>query len=174
MYLRRGFGGLVQDVSAAIARQENVNPSYNNPGGLIAAPGCTSRPGQIAICPDAATGQADLERQVQIYVDSGASLSSMLNAWAPASCGGTLCTGNNPSVYTQNVSSWTGIDPTVPLNTLDAGGGTISAAGSVSDNTSGPGLDLLSSSFDLSSIDSLTLAIGAAVLGLALFLSLRS
>lgn len=174
MYLRRGVSGLVQDVSAAIKRQEGVNPAYNNPGGLIAGPGCTSRPGQIAICPDTATGQADLERQVQIYVDQGASLSSMLNAWAPASCPGSLCTGNNPSVYIANVSGWTGLNPDVPLSDLVAGGGTISAAGSGSDiSSSGSGLDL-SSSFDLSSIDPLTLAIGAGIGILTLFLLFRS
>jgi hypothetical protein len=121
MIVPRGMGGVVQDVAAAIKRQENVNPAYNNPGGLIAAPGCTSRPGQIAICPDAATGQADLERQVQLYADRGYNLSDMINAWAPASCPGSLCTGNNPSAYTANVSAWTGLPANVPLNQLGAG-----------------------------------------------------
>lgn len=176
MYLQRGFAGIVQDISAAIARQENVNPAYNNPGGLIAAPGCTSRPGQIAICPDAATGQADLERQVQIYVDRGATLSSMLNAWAPASCGGSLCTGNNPSVYTQNVSSWTGIDPNVPLSSLAADGGiTIPVAGPGPDS-SGSVLDFSfsASAFDVSAIDPTLLAIGAGIGILALFFAFQS
>jgi len=174
MYLR-GVGGMVQDISAAIKRQENVAPQYNNPGGLIVAPGCTSRPGQIAICPDAATGQADLERQVQLYVDRGATLSSMLNAWAPASCGGSLCDGNNPSVYTQNVASWTGLPVDVPLSSLAAGGGATPAAGSGSD-TSGSALDL--SSLDLStlvsSFDPVTVGVGAGILLLSLFLALRS
>ena len=175
MYLRRGLGGMVQDISAAIARQENVASQYNNPGGLIAAPGCTSRAGQIAICPDAATGQADLERQVQVYVDRGATLSSMLNAWAPASCGGSLCTGNDPSVYAQNVSSWTGLPVDVPLSTLAATGGTSSAAGSEPDS-SVPALDL--SSLDLSSLvsalDPVTLGVGVGIVLLSLFLAFRS
>jgi hypothetical protein len=174
MYLRRGLGGVVQDVAAAIARQENVNPAYNNPGGLIAAPGCTSRPGQIAICPDAATGQADLERQVQLYVDRGATLASMLNAWAPASCAGSLCAGNNPSIYTQNVSAWTGLPADIPLSTLVASGGTSIAAGSGSDS-SVSALDLSSlPSFDISSIDPSLLMVGAGIGILALFLAFRS
>ncbi len=177
MYLRRGLGGVVQDVAAAITRQENVNPAYNNPGGLISAPGCTSRPGQIAICPDAATGQADLERQVQLYVDRGYNLSDMLDAWAPASCPGSLCTGNNPSVYTQNVAAWTGIDPSIPLSTLATSGGEpTSAAGSGSDS-SGSALNL-SSSFDLASLvsnlDPVTLGVGVGIVLLSLFLAFRS
>jgi hypothetical protein len=142
-YLARGLGAstLAQTIAAAITRQENINPAYNNPGGLIAAPGCTSRPGQIAICPDLETGQVAEENLVQKYIDGGSSLSSMLNAWAPAKCGGTLCIGNNPSAYAQNVSTWTGLDPTIPLNSLtDATG---SGAG---------GTYEVSAPFDLASI----------------------
>lgn len=147
MIVPRGMGALTQDLAAAIARQENVNPAYNNPGGLIAAPGCTSRPGQIAICPDPATGQADLERQVQLYINRGYNLSDMINAWAPASCPGSLCTGNNPSVYTANVATWTGIDPSVPLNQI----GTVSPSVSVPPSLDTSPVD--TSGLDLSSID---------------------
>jgi len=110
----------VSQISAAIARQENVNPSYNNPGGLIAAPGCTSRPGQIAICPDAATGEAGLERQVGIDIDRGWTLNQLINSWAPA-CSDPICKGNNPSAYSSNVSTWTGLPQDVPLSSLDLG-----------------------------------------------------
>jgi len=117
---------LVSQISSAIARQENVNPSYNNPGGLIAAPGCTSRPGQIAICPDAATGQAGLERQVGIDIDRGWTLNQLINSWAPA-CSDPICQGNNPSAYSSNVATWTGLPQDVPLSGVDltagSGGG---------------------------------------------------
>lgn len=142
----RGLGAdpsIVKTLADAITRQENVNPAYHNPGGLIAGPGCTSRPGQIAICPDDATGRADLERQVGIDIDRGWNLSDLINSWAPAQCGGSLCTGNNPSVYTQNVSQWTGFPTDVPLNALDssASGGSWDTV----DNLSLPSSDLLPS-----------------------------
>jgi hypothetical protein len=140
-YQRRGMSGVIQDISAAIARQENVPAQYNNPGGLIAAPGCTSRPGQIAICPDAATGEADLERQVQLYAGRGASIADMIHAWAPA-CNQPICAGNNPDIYTSNVATWTGLDPNTPINLLAAGGAPdVMAAGAI--DTAGfiPGLD---------------------------------
>lgn len=117
MIVRRGLGAsptLVTSISDAITRMENVNPTYHNPGGLIAAPGCTSRTGQIAICPDDVTGRAGLERQVGIDVDRGWTLNELINSWAPA-CADPICKGNNPSAYAQNVSSWTGLPTDVPL-----------------------------------------------------------
>ena len=131
---RRGLGAapdVVAKLAAAIARMENVNPAYNNPGGLIAAPGCTSRPGAIAICPDAETGQAGLERQVGLDIDRGMTLADLVNSWAPK-CSAPICKGNDPTVYAANVSSWTGFDLNVPLNQLggavvgDSGGGAAS------------------------------------------------
>ena len=127
MIVPRGMGayrGLGADptqvalISSAITRMENVNPSYHNPGGLIAAPGCTSRPGQIAICPDDATGQAGLTRQVGIDIDRGWSLNELINSWAPV-CADPICKGNNPTAYANNVSSWTGLPQDVPLVSLN-------------------------------------------------------
>lgn len=171
MYLRRGLSGIVQDISAAITRQENVAAQYHNPGGLIAAPGCTARPGQIAICPDDATGYAALERQVQLYIDRGYTLSGMLNKWAPASCAGTLCIGNDPSAYTRNVAAWTGIDPLTPLNQVSP----VASSGGLGPETSDPASDVF---FDMSELNTweispVTLAIAAGVVVVA-FLVARS
>lgn len=124
MYVRRGVGGVVQDIAAAISRQEGINPAYNNPGGLIAAPGCTGRaPNGIVICPDAATGQAALERQIQIDIDRGQSINELIRSWAPVGCG-PMCAGNDPATYAANVARWTGIDPNTPLRQLQTSGAT--------------------------------------------------
>ena len=121
MIVPRGMSGIVQDLASAIARQENVSPAYNNPGGLIAAPGCTSRPGQIAICPDAATGEAGLERQIQLDINRGWTLSDLIGSWAPK-CNQPICAGNDPATYTANVATWTGLPTDIPLNSISATG----------------------------------------------------
>jgi len=174
----RGLGAsaLASQVAAAITRQENTNPAYNNPGGLVSGPGqIGTAPNGIAIFPDPATGQTAEVNLVQKYIDNGASIASMINSWAPApsaACGG-MCTGNNPSAYAQNVATWTNLDPTVPLNSLTAATGT--GAGSSYD-TSGSGIDLTSvAGFDLSSIDWSSWAPWATVaaIGISLVLVLR-
>lgn len=118
MYVRRGLGAssLVASIAAAIARQENTNPAYNNPGGLVSGPGQIGTASNgLAIFPDAATGEAALERQIQLYIDRGVSISDLTKAWAPVGCG-AMCAGNDPVAYAQHLSSWTGLDPNVPLN----------------------------------------------------------
>lgn len=164
MYLvsHRGFSGVVQALAAAITRQENVNPTYNNPGALIAAPGCTSRAGAIAICPDAATGEAGLERQIQLYIDRGLSISDMMAKWAPK-CDQPICAGNDSATYAANVSSWTGYDSSVPMSSLISG---------ASNESGAPGPDFFNSfvgsdSF-FSDLDPWTVGIAAGIVILAM------
>ena len=116
-----GLGDLVSDISAAITQMENTNPAYNNPGALIAGPGQVGTASNgIAIFPDPATGQAALQRQVQLDIDKGWTLSQLINSWAPTGCG-AMCAGNNPTAYTQFVAGQTGIDPNAVLSSLQAG-----------------------------------------------------
>lgn len=119
----RGLGGIVQDLAAAITRQEGANPAYNNPGNLRAGPGMVgTSPNGIAIFPDYATGEAALENQIQLNINRGLTLSEFFGGkpgvypgYAPAA------DANQPNVYTTNVSTWTGLPANVPLNSLDAG-----------------------------------------------------
>ena len=180
MYLSRGLGAsqLAQTIANAITRQEGINPAYNNPGGLIAGSGQTgTAPNGIAIFPDLATGQAAELNLVQSYIDQGASISSMINAWAPApsaACGG-MCTGNNPSAYAQNVATWTGIDPTVSLNSLAAATGSGAGSSWLPVDASG-NIDLSALVPNLSSIDwtDPTTWLIAAALGVGLVLVLKN
>lgn len=161
----RGLGAdpaLVSSISSAIARMENVNPSYHNPGGLIAAPGCISRPGQIAICPDDATGEAGLERQVGIDIDRGWTLNQLINSWAPV-CSDPICQGNNPTAYANNVATWTNLPQDVPLSTLN----TDASAAVAASDVSAP-FDLSSITADLSSMDSTGWMWVAGAVGLAI------
>jgi hypothetical protein len=127
MYVRRrqaGLGGIVQDLAAAIARQENTNPAWNNPGALRSGTGMigVSSTG-IAIFPDLATGEAALERQVQLNIDRGLTLDEFFGGkpgvyagYAPAA------DSNRPYQYAANVAGWTGLPENVPLSSLSAGG----------------------------------------------------
>lgn len=118
----RGLGGIVQDLAAAIARQEGANPALNNPGNLRWAPGCTSRPNAIAVCPDYATGEAGLERQIQLNIDRGLTLDEFF-AGKPGVYAGYApsADSNRPELYAANVSQWTGLPTDVPLNSLSSG-----------------------------------------------------
>lgn len=179
MYIARGLGAspLAQTIANAITRQEGINPAYNNPGGLVSGAGQTgTAPNGIAIFPDLATGQAAEVNLVQSYIDNGASIASMINAWAPApsvACGG-MCTGNNPSAYAQNVANWTNLDPTVPLNSLASATGSGAGSSWLPVDASG-NIDLSGLVPDLSSIDwsdPMTWAVVLA-LGVGIFLLVR-
>ena len=78
-------------------------------------------------------GQAALDNQINIEVGQGLTLQQMLNSYAPAAA------GNDPLQYAVNVSSWTGIDPSLPLSEYDPSlllsGAT--AGASLSDATTG-------------------------------------
>lgn len=183
MYLRRrrrGFSGIVQDLSSAITRQEGANPSYNNPGNLRAGPGQTgTSPNGIAIFPDFATGEAALERQVQLNIDRGLTLSQFFagrgapgdpnyyGGYAPAA------DRNQPNVYTQHVSEWTGIDPSIPLNQVSGASPTIGTPSPASgDSSSDPLLsDLMPDSFSVGDVSPLVIGIAAGLAILAVVMA---
>jgi hypothetical protein len=131
MYLPRGLGdsGLVASLASAIGRFEgflvpgSVAQRNNNPGNLRSGPGQTGTDANgYAIFPDVATGQAALQNQIQLNIDRGLSLQQFFAGepgvyagYAPAS------DKNNPTQYANTVAGWLGIDPSVPLQSLDAG-----------------------------------------------------
>ena len=183
---RRGFGGIVQDLSAAITRQEGTPASWNNPGALRSGPGQVGTTSNgIAIFPDYATGEAALERQVQLNIDRGLTLQQFFAGQRDAN-GNVIAGGyygyapaadsNQPNVYTQNVSSWTGLPVDVPLSTLAAGGGEITPAAGSGLDSSGSTLDLsfLDLSSLVSSLDPVTVGVGVGIVLLSVFLAFRS
>lgn len=149
----------MQDLSAAIARQEGANPAYNNPGNLRSGPGQVgTSPGGFAIFPDYATGEAALENQVQLNINRGLTLSEFFGGkpgvyagYAPAA------DSNQPNVYTTNVSAWTNLPADVPLNQLGSGASSSDSGGTVDFSMLGD---------SLASIDpSMWIWAGAALLG---------
>lgn len=119
---RLGLGAI--SLADAIARQENTPSSWNNPGALTAAPSRYCQTGKINGIVQFCTSQDGwdaLNNQLGIYSSEGLTLGQMLNIYAPApgpNNTNPLLVGNNPSVYTANVSGWTGIDPNTPLNAV--------------------------------------------------------
>jgi hypothetical protein len=114
-------------IDQAIAQFEGFgNPGTlatvnNNPGNIIAGSfatsyGATGSNSGFAVFPDVASGNAAQDALVQNYINGGASVNDLINAWAPPTA-----PGNSPAA-TQNYSNFVanslGISPTTPLNTL--------------------------------------------------------
>lgn len=149
---------------------EGVNPNFvgnNNPGNLVyvgpnqnGQSGVTRGAGGFAAFPSLAAGQAALNNQIQGQVDSGQNLTQFFNQYAPSgTC--NAAGGCQTSAATQNyinfVSQQTGIDPSVPLNTVASNGGATSYSADTPDTGSTFDISSLfpsdsSSSLDLSSI----------------------
>jgi hypothetical protein len=139
---RSNYRGLGQSsgitpIVQAITTQENANPAYNNPGNLMASSWTQSQPGYVGASPGGiamfsspAAGNAALTALIQNYANNGATIQSMMAAYAPASV-----PGNNPTLYAQNVAAAAGVSVDTPLSQI--------LAGSVSDGSGG---DLVASS----------------------------
>jgi hypothetical protein len=131
---RTGLG--VLSLADAITRQENTPSSWNNPGALTAAPSRYCQTGKINGIVQFCTPQDGidaLDNQLNIYAASGDTLQQTIYHWAPADDGvNPLLAGNNPSAYTSNVSSWTGIDPNTPLS--EVGGSLYNVSGGSMDD----------------------------------------
>lgn len=163
--LGMGSSGLVDPISQAIAQMEGYNTPgtlaqrNNNPGNLRSGPGQIGTSGGFAVFPDAATGWAALNNQVQLNIDRGLTLNEFF-AGKPGVYAGYAPSGdaNNPSAYAQFVASQTGLDPNAVIGGDSSGffdGGTETVDSSAFDSGSfGP-----------------VIAITAGVLGLAFFLS---
>ena len=142
----------------AIAAQEGPVRN-NNPGNLRAGNGATGVDSRgIAIFPDLATGEAALERQVDLNIGRGLTLdeffggkSGVYAGYAPAG------DKNDPSGYAATVAGWLGIPENAPLYSLSSDSGSFAL-----DTVSG------SDSFDLSDSPGSPFSTGVLVaLGLA-------
>ena len=156
-------------LAEAIAKQEgfgnsgNLPTRLNNPGDLTyqGQAGATpytvigddgvSRTFAQFQTPDA--GWQALDNQLNLDAGRGLTISQEIAKWAPAS------DGNNPTGYTANVASWTGLDPSTSV--ADA------LAGATSDPSGGGSVDLSSVLGDVASLNPWLLA-GALGAGLLL------
>ena len=138
---------LVTSLAQAIARQENANPAYNNPGNLqprgftYAGQTGTAANGD-AIFATPQDGWNALYNQVQLNINRGLTLNEFF-AGSPGIYAGyaSAGAGNDPYTYAANVSSWTGIDPNTPLNQISSGSGAI-ASNSIPGASTQPIIDL--------------------------------
>jgi hypothetical protein len=132
---------LVSSISSAITQMEGVNPNFvgnNNPGNLVyigpnqnGQTGVTRGAGGFAAFPDLATGQAALYNQIQGQINSGQNLTQFFNQYAPSgtcNAAGGCQTSQATQNYINFVSQQTGIDPSVPLNSVASGSYDPSAA----------------------------------------------
>jgi len=149
-----GQSDLVTLLAAAIKRMEGWVPgsvSYrnNNPGNLRPLPG--GWPGQVgvdsggyAVFDSVASGEAALDRQIQLNINRGLTLEEFF-AGKPGVYAGfaPAADRNQPNVYAANVASWPGIDPSVPLASLVGSGAadTYQAGGQASDTGETPPSD---------------------------------
>jgi hypothetical protein len=127
MYRLRGLGSFTTDLAGAIQRFEGACSGLtcrnNNPGNLRAGPGATGIDSRgIAIFPDYATGEAALQRQVDLNIGRGLTLDEFF-AGKPGVYAGyaPAADSNNPSSYASAVAGWLGIDPNTPLQAISPG-----------------------------------------------------
>lgn len=131
-----GLGQSTSVIGSAIQNQEGFypgSPSYqnNNPGNLIASSWTASQPGYVgsdsngfAIFDTLADGTAAMNALIQNYANNGATIQSMMAAWAPAGQG-----SNNPNLYAQIVAQAAGVPITTPV--ADVLAGSVGSSGGV-------------------------------------------
>ena len=160
-----GSSSMVDSISQAIAQMEGYNTPgtlaarNNNPGNLRSGPGQIGTSGGFAVFPDASTGWAALNNQVQLNIDRGLTLNEFF-AGKPGLYAGFApsADSNNPTQYAQFVAGRVGIDPNSP----------ISDSGTIFAGDENATVD--SSAFDSGSIGPV-IGIAAAVLGGLFFLT---
>jgi hypothetical protein len=156
-----GATSLVSGMATAMAQFEGYNTPgtvaqrNNNPGNLRSGPGQigTDSAG-YAIFPDAATGWAALDNQIQLNINRGLTMNQFF-AGVPGGYPGYApsADSNNPAAYASFVASATGVPVDVPLNQLQSGASPSTAGTAPSDGSSGS----TGSTFDLpSAVFSLT------------------
>ena len=162
-----GFGlgdALVSSLAASIRQVEGVNPNFaanNNPGNLIyvGQSGAVPGAGGFAAFPSAAAGEAALESQIQNYINRGYNLTQFFNTYAPSGTvngAGAPQTSAATQAYINTVSSNLGLDPSVPLNSVQSsftGPGSVasSSPSDFSGSSSSSPADLSASGLDLAS-----------------------
>lgn len=105
---------LIDALAAAIARQENVNPKFNNPGAIMDVEYYKqTKQFRLQQYGSMEEGWQALKQLVGKYVDRGETLTSFFTKYAPSGHG-----ANNPSNYASNVATWLGIPTNVELRQL--------------------------------------------------------
>ena len=142
-----GVAANVQSIAQAIATAEgfyNAGPSSlpvvnNNPCDMTSA-------GALAVYSTLDAGWAACENQINIILNGQSSVPAyaagpdtsilqLANGWAPppsASCG-SMCAGNSPTAWANNVAAALGVSPTTPLAAISGG----SVAQTSTDSTTG-------------------------------------
>src|ERR1700677_156323 len=109
---------LIYKLACAIATQEGffapgtIAVRNNNPGNLIEAPWLANQTGNHGFWKAASIqiGMAGQMHLIALLIAEGNTLTQLIDTWAPPE------SGNNPTVYIQNVKTWAGIpDANVPL-----------------------------------------------------------
>ena len=114
----------IDDIAAAIARQEGGGCGANNNPGNLRSWGSLPTSRGFAVFPTCDAGWQALRQQVQRNVDRGLTLEEFFGGkpgvypgYAPAA------DRNQPDIYAANVSTWTGIPLGVPLDELGSSSG---------------------------------------------------
>lgn len=117
------MSSIVEDLAAAIARQEGTGCGANNNPGNLRSWGTLPVSRGFAVFPTCEAGWEALRHQVQRNLDRGLTLEEFFGGkpgvypgYAPAA------DNNQPSIYARNVSNWTGLPLGVPLNDLSEPG----------------------------------------------------
>lgn len=114
----------------------------NNPGNLMygtfaqqhGATGYTvASGGNIATFPDFTTGATAEDALVSSYAGKGASLTDLINAWAPPTAPGNTAAGTQN--YASFVASQLGVDPNTPVSNLQGVGTPSAGSGSTGTST---------------------------------------
>lgn len=113
---------IIDDLAAAIARQEGTGcGSRNNPGNLRTW-GDLPTSGGFAVFPTCEAGWAALRSQVQRNINRGLTLEEFFGGKAGVYPGyAPAADSNQPFIYAANVSTWTGIPMGVPLDQMTSG-----------------------------------------------------
>jgi hypothetical protein len=142
-------------MAAAIRQMEGTNPAFaanNNPGNLvyIGQAGAVPGAGGFAKFSTPAAGEAALESQIQYQVNQGQNLTQFFNQYAPGNtknAAGGVQTPAATQNYIDTVSGQLGIDPSTPLNSVQAfysGPGSGGSSGSADSADSSDGGDFSS------------------------------
>lgn len=170
-----GMGDLTSSLASSIAQFEGYNKPgsvaqrNNNPGNLRSGPGQIGTDSLgFAIFPDAATGWAALDNQVNLNVARGLTLQQFF-AGEPGVYAGYApsADSNNPTQYANFVASQAGIPTDVPLNQLSSAGAAVPPV----DTSSPDSADSTDQASVSSGISPTVLLVGgaAAILGLLIF-----
>jgi hypothetical protein len=123
----------------------------NNPGNLIfvGQAGATPGAGGFAAFPSYDAGYQALLNQIQNYANRGLTIQQMMNIYAPATDNNGNPTGNNPTLYANQIASALGVSTDTTVAAALGGGTTADTSSSTggTDSMTIPSLDPFSQAF---------------------------